>query len=453
MECLFYLRNMDVLGNERLASTLRMIRLCAYESVHRYLLRLLDLWWVPGGAVTMRRAIAKSNTRARAQTQRPAQRNLFIDVSIIAISDAGTGIQRVVRSIAQHLLADPPAGMTVHLVRATRKQPYRYARQYQARLTGQTGLGDESLLDVQRGDVFLGLDLAGRPLVMRQKELRRWRELGVSCAFVVYDLLPAAHPEWFTPVAAKSYRRWLETLVMHADALFCISQSVAGEIDTWLQDKFSLEHNEVHIDWFHLGADFNATEPTAIAAPKSADVVAATEASRLVLMVGTVEPRKGHAEMLTAFESAWRDGINVTLVIVGKAGWRVDDLIERIKYLQGVTDKLVWIADASDSDLTALYERADGLIMASKAEGFGLPIIEAALRDIPLFLRDIPVFREVAHEHATYFRGESPAEVASSLEHWLRDLERDRAVRSGNMATLTWEQSAHRLGELVARLE
>ncbi|WP_244130172.1 glycosyltransferase family 1 protein [Burkholderia sp. BCC0044] len=443
---------MDVLGNEGLAGALRQVRLCVYESVHRFLLRLLDLWWVPGGAATMRRAIARSNARPQAKVQQSAQRSLFIDVSIIALNDAGTGIQRVVRSIAQHLLADPPAGMTVHLVRATRKKPYRYATQYQARLTGQSGLGEERPLEVRRGDVFLGLDLASRPLVMRQKELRHWRELGASCAFVVYDLLPAARPEWFTPIAAKSYRRWLELLVMHADALFCISKSVAGEIDTWLQDKFGLEHNEIHVDWFHLGADFNASESAAIGAPASAAAVVATRASRLVLMVGTVEPRKGHAEMLTAFESAWRNGINVTLVIVGKAGWRVDGLVERLKYLQSTTDNLVWLADASDSDLMALYERADGLIMASEAEGFGLPIIEAALRDIPLFLRDLPVFREVANEHATYFSGHVPAEIAASLEHWLRDIERDRAVRSGNMATLTWEQSAHRLGELVETL-
>jgi glycosyltransferase involved in cell wall biosynthesis len=443
---------MDVLGNEGLASAWRNIRRCVYEAVHRNLLRCLDLWWVPGGVVTMRRAIAQSNARPQAQPRRPAQRNLFIDVSIIAINDAGTGIQRVVRSIARCLLANPPAGMTVHLVRATRKQPYRYATQYQARLTGQHDLGDERPLEVRPGDVFLGLDLASRSLVMRQKELRRWRELGVRCAFVVYDLLPAAHPEWFTPVAAKSYRRWLELLVMHADALFCISKSVAGEVDTWLQDEVGLEHQEMRIDWFHLGADFNASEPAAIGAPQSADALATSRASPLVLMVGTVEPRKGHADMLTAFESAWRNGINVTLVIVGKAGWKVDALVERLKYLQGVTDNLVWHAEASDSDLTALYNRADGLIMASEAEGFGLPIIEAALRDIPLFLRDIPVFREVAHEHATYFRGHAPAEVASTLEHWLRDLECGRAVRSGNMATLTWEQSAQRLGELVETL-
>ncbi|QBQ98665.1 glycosyltransferase family 1 protein [Paraburkholderia pallida] len=400
----------------------------------------------------MRRAITKSNARPRFQAQRPAQRNLFVDVSIIAVNDAGTGIQRVVRSIAERLLADPPAGMTVHLVRATRKRPYRYARQYQAHLTGQSGLGDECLLEARRGDVFLGLDLASRPLVMRQKELRRWRELGVSCAFVVYDLLPAVHPEWFTPVGAKSYRRWLETVVMHADALFCISKSVAGEVDALLQDKFDIARSEILIDWFHLGADFKAGEATPIGAAPSAAVNAASEASRLVLMVGTVEPRKGHAEMLAAFESAWRDGSNFTLVIVGKAGWSVDALIERIECLQGITNHLIWIKDASDADLTALYKRADGLIMASEAEGFGLPIVEAALRDIPLFLRDIPVFREVAHEHATYFDGNVSTEVALSLKRWLRDIENDCVIRSGNMATLTWEQSAHRLGELAAKL-
>ncbi|MFN0630266.1 glycosyltransferase, partial [Bacillus anthracis] len=48
------------------------------------------------------------------------------------------------------------------------------------------------------------------------------------------------------------------------------------------------------------------------------------------LMVGTLEPRKGHAQVLDAFENLWKGGANLNLVIVGKVGWMVDLLVQRL---------------------------------------------------------------------------------------------------------------------------
>jgi glycosyltransferase involved in cell wall biosynthesis len=48
-------------------------------------------------------------------------------------------------------------------------------------------------------------------------------------------------------------------------------------------------------------------------------------------MVGTVEPRKGYAQTIDAFELLWSKGEEVNLVIVGKAGWHVEELVERLR--------------------------------------------------------------------------------------------------------------------------
>lgn len=48
-------------------------------------------------------------------------------------------------------------------------------------------------------------------------------------------------------------------------------------------------------------------------------------------MVSTVEPRKGHAQTLSAFESLWEQGQDINLVIVGKRGWLVDELVARLE--------------------------------------------------------------------------------------------------------------------------
>ena len=48
--------------------------------------------------------------------------------------------------------------------------------------------------------------------------------------------------------------------------------------------------------------------------------------------------------------------------------------------------------------------QSDVLVAPSRGEGFGLPLIEAAQHKLPIFARDIPVFREVAGENAFFFQ-------------------------------------------------
>ncbi len=83
--------------------------------------------------------------------------------------------------------------------------------------------------------------------------------------------------------------------------------------------------------------------------------------------------------------------------------------------------------------------------MASEAEGFGLPIIEAARYDKPLILRDIPVFREIAGEHAFYFQGMAPEDLGRALSRWLHLETLGKVPLPHGMRLLSWQESAQRL--------
>lgn len=107
--------------------------------------------------------------------------------------------------------------------------------------------------------------------------------------------------------------------------------------------------------------------------------------------------------MVTAFESLWSAGEDVSLVLVGKLGWAEDALAERIRDNPRCGERLFWLEGTSDSELEAVYRSSDCLIAASEGEGFGLPLIEAAQHGKPIIARDIPVFGEVAGDHAYYF--------------------------------------------------
>ncbi|MFM0044177.1 glycosyltransferase family 4 protein [Paraburkholderia sediminicola] len=377
-------------------------------------------------------------------------RQLLVDVSIIASHDAGTGIQRVVRSLLLQLLEAPPPGFEIRPVRATRKQPYRYANIYLASLTSSALPHQDDDVRVFNGDIFLGLDLTSRITPRRQLELLKWRAKGVRCAFVVYDLLPLLHRQWFTPRAYNSFRHWVSTLAVHADALLCISSSVSKEMGHCMTRRFGLTGNQPTTGWFHLGADLPVDHAGETIDRLELDYANLSHGRRNILMVGTIEPRKGHGQVLDAFDVLWRKDAESKLVIAGKPGWHVESFIERLNNHPEAGKRLLWLPDINDVQLARLYAKLDGLVMASEAEGFGLPLVEAAQYGMPLFVRDIPVFREVAGEHAAYFSAQSGDELAPQLAQWLDWLDSGTAPASQAIMPLTWSESAGQLKALLA---
>ena len=84
--------------------------------------------------------------------------------------------------------------------------------------------------------------------------------------------------------------------------------------------------------------------------------------------------------------------------------------------------------------------------------GFGLPLIEAAQRGLSILARDIPVFREVAGTHASYFSGSRPDELALAVQGWLALAQQGAAPSSAGLSWLTWQQSTHALLQTVLPL-
>ena len=211
----------------------------------------------------------------------------------------------------------------------------------------------------------------------------------------------------------------------------------------------SFQYRRPAVRWFHLGADLEHSAPSTGWPEAYNEVTDAMTARPTLLMVGTLEPRKGHAQALNAFETLWADGHALNLVIVGKSGWLVDDLIERIRSHPENGDQLLWLSNASDECLEDLYGRATCLLAASEAEGFGLPLIESARRGLPILARDLPVFREVAGSAAHYFTDNSDEGLSDSIGRWLVLYEAGKAPTPDALAWLTWQQSASQLTAIL----
>ena len=246
------------------------------------------------------------------------------------------------------------------------------------------------------GDRFLGLTWSPHAIPLAHAALREFSARGVRINIVVYDLLPQQHPEWFPFGLPQQHLGWLISAAATADRLICISRDVAGELARWLGEYGPQRRTPLRIAHFPLGCDIEASAATSGLPDGNAGLVEALRSRKTFLMVGTVEPRKGHRQAIAAFDTLWRDGHRHGAVDRRQAWWMAEDLEVAVAAHPEFGRRLVRIDDASDEFLATLYAHAAALLAPSQGEGFGLPIVEAARHQVAVIARDLPVFREVA---------------------------------------------------------
>ena len=238
---------------------------------------------------------------------------------------------------------------------------------------------------------------------------QEFRGQGGYIASVIYDLIPLSHPQFYDPFLVNIFSNWINKSVDFVDFYICISRSTEDALGTFLhgQKKNNLTGH------FHLGSDLDLRDKEGSPSHTVAKIVAG--ASPIFLVVGSLEPRKNIEFVLDAFERAWQEDSNAKLVLVGHNTWKVDALLERIQRHPLLGARLFWVRDASDTDLEYLYQNATALVFASMIEGFGLPIVEAMQRGLPVLCSDIPVFREIADGKASFFSLDTTDELVHSI--------------------------------------
>lgn len=368
----------------------------------------------------------------------------LVDVTHVAMKDLGTGIQRVLRSILVRWLREAPAGVHIEPV-AFRDGRYHHAHAYAAALLGvplPEGLSEDTVA-VTGDEIFVGLDWALDSLPSSAALLRTWRSAGVEMHFIVYDLLPELLPDAFHAHTREAFSRWLDLVAGLSDAIHCISRTTADDMARWL--RVHAPNSSITLSVFPLGVEAKTARQLATL---DTGVAQALAARPTFLMVGTLEPRKGHAQALDAMELLWASGADINLMIVGKRGWLVNELIHRLEAHEELGGRLRWFEGCPDSVLDALYHGSTALLVPSLGEGYGLPIIEAAQCGKPVIARDLPVFREVAGDYPDYFSGTSPASLSSFLARWLAEHKAPALFGSWP----NWDDAAWKLGQNIAAL-
>ena len=147
-----------------------------------------------------------------------------------------------------------------------------------------------------------------------------------------------------------------------------------------------------------------------------------------LLFVGTLEPRKDLRTLLTAHKLV-PDA--PPLVLVGPSGWG-----EQVDVTGCITPGFL-----GDDLLPGVVAGASALVLPSRDEGFGLPVIEALSAGTPVVASDLPVLREVGGEVVTYAEAGDPSAFAAALQQVLDD-PGDPALRRTHGASFTWARCA-----------
>jgi len=220
---------------------------------------------------------------------------------------------------------------------------------------------------------------------------------------------------------------------------------VAEELADFVAAKGLPHRPGLKIGWFHCGADLAAPPAEN---PRAKIAAAVAGGAPTFLMVGTIEPRKGHQVALDAFEALWARGVDARLVVVGRRGWLEEALVASFENHPEKGRRLFWFSDADDRELSWLYDRVRAVILPSYAEGFGLPIVEAARRGRLVICSDIPVFHEVGRDGVIYFPVNDPPALADAISDVLSGA---RTADPAKALDVDWADAARRIVETIAR--
>jgi glycosyltransferase involved in cell wall biosynthesis len=267
---------------------------------------------------------------------------------------------------------------------------------------------------------------------------------GNQLAIIGYDCIPVVSAD-LVPVADTSRFVKYLSMVKHAQRVAAISASATVEFQGFV--------DALPTQGLRGPVVVECTLPTPPPTGRTPDPEASERP--MVLMVGSLEPRKNHLGVLHAAEKLWRDGLAFDLTFICGSGWG-SELPDRIAELQQAGRPLTVLRNADADVLQRAYGEARFSVFPSTHEGFGLPVAESFAAGTPVITSDFGSLREIASDGGALMI--DPHDDAA-LEHAMRTLLTDEAELQRLRAEIEsrprrdWDDYAGELwGALVAPL-
>ncbi len=262
--------------------------------------------------------------------------------------------------------------------------------------------------------------------------------LSIPWVVTVYDLSFVHYPRSFNALN-RLYLNWaVRHSLTHASRIIAISESTRRD----LCRLFGVGQERVAV--VYCGRDLNF----APAHTRSAIETFRAKHSlpdRMILFVGTLEPRKNVPSLIRAFAQAKRKGrLPHRLVLVGARGWKhseIDKTVER----EGLSNDVMLAGYVPEEELVEWYRAADLFVYPSLYEGFGLPPLEAMASGTPVITSNVASLPEVVGDAALMVRPEDEDAMTEAIIRVAQDssIRADMIARGLKQASkFSWERAA-----------
>ena len=303
---------------------------------------------------------------------------------------------------------------------------------------------------LQRGDTLILMGTSWNQTAA-QRCATRYFSHGCEVVQVVYDLIPYRHPEYFVESLARKFNHFLVKSVGFTSRYICISHATRRD----MIDFLAIHGRSTRTDAWPLAHEFAGYERNTQGTEAESAEVGALAGRPFVLCVGTIEIRKNGIGLLRAWKRIIERLGDETprLVFAGKYGWKIEDFRELLASDGRLAAGVKVIDRASDADLAFLYQNCLFHAYPSLAEGWGLPVGEAAWFGKYSIVSSRSSLPEVCGDLVDYVDPTNVDELAAILEKAIRDPDYRRQKEAAIAAAplRSWGETADHFGRLIGR--
>ncbi len=255
----------------------------------------------------------------------------------------------------------------------------------------------------------------------------------------VFDLIPLDHPSYATP-EQRAFAELVVERIGRRDWVVVASSYARDRV----VERTAVDPNRVAIVPLGVSDAMRPVDP--ISRRRALQRYGIPDAP-YILTLAARQPRKNLALAIRAFERLVERGAarNVNLVLAGPRGWDTDETDAELRKRSRLRSRMIETGFVADSDLPALYSGAELLAFPSRAEGFGLPVLEAMRCDTPVVAAAATSLPEVAGDAALFVDPDDVDALANAFDQLLHDdmvrkLYRERGRRRS--LQFTWQRCA-----------
>lgn len=315
-------------------------------------------------------------------------------------------------------------------------------------------------------ECYIDIPLPGNFKIKKIDHARGWTQIGLSLEilfhpvdvlFVPSHSIPFMHPKnTVVTIHGLEYRNYpecyslKERLLMELNTMFSLWQAkkIVTPSESTKKDLIKFYRSDPE----KINVVYHGVERPKFIKPK----IQKDEFD--ILFIGRIEKRKNILNLIKAFEifkeSYGLKTKSYKLILAGRSGFGSGE-IEKAIFVSPDRGDIILKGYVSQNEKEHLYDNARVFVFPSFAEGFGLPILEAQCRNVPVICSNIPPFNEIGKDSVLYFNPADPQDMAVKIENIFEDEElRASLIKKGedNVRKFDWNRSADETLKIIASI-